>query len=128
MSHTYALVEVSGPTYAEIKQVLVDAGIYDHAFSDLGQPRIDMHGLAIALIEREPKTLHSSVVHILQFFKYEHLPPHLQDISRPFCEMAREMAQVLPGNPETTVALRKLLEAKDAAVRSFLIKPDAAGG
>lgn len=72
--------------------------------------------------------------HILQFFKYEHLPPHLREVSRPFCELAHTivkgdncaeggyitMESPLPRNPERTVALRKLLEAKDAAVRAVL--------
>jgi hypothetical protein len=61
--------------------------------------------------------------HILQFFAFEHLPPHLQDISRPFSEMATSIVETLPRNPERTVALRKLLEAKDAAVRAVLAKP-----
>lgn len=59
--------------------------------------------------------------HILQFFTYEHLPPHLQDVSRPFAELA-QVLMVLPRNPERTVALRKLLESKDAAVRAKLAK------
>jgi hypothetical protein len=58
--------------------------------------------------------------HILQFFRYEHLPQRFQDVSRPFCEMAQAIVNELPRNPERTVALRKLLEAKDAAVRAFL--------
>ena len=56
--------------------------------------------------------------HIMQFFGYLHLPPHLQEVSRPFCEMAKDIVLSLPRNPERTVALRKLLEAKDAAVRA----------
>lgn len=58
--------------------------------------------------------------HILQFFAYAHLPPHLQEVSRPFGEMAERIVTTLPRNPERTVALRKLLEAKDAAVRALL--------
>lgn len=57
---------------------------------------------------------------ILQFFKYEHLPPHLQKVSQPFAELAANMLASLPRNPERTVAFRKLLEAKDAAVRAQL--------
>lgn len=57
--------------------------------------------------------------HIIQFFRYAHLPPHLQEISKPFAEMA-DFVMKLPRNPERTVALRKLLEAKDAAVRAKL--------
>lgn len=55
---------------------------------------------------------------ILQFFAYAHLPPALQEISKPFGEMADFIVGKLPRNPERTVALRKLLEAKDAAVRA----------
>ena len=56
--------------------------------------------------------------HILRYFHYAHLPPGLQQISAPFCGMAKMIIEILPHNPERTVALRKLLEAKDAAVRA----------
>lgn len=59
---------------------------------------------------------------ILQFFTYSHLPPHLQTVSQPFSDLANQLVAVLPRNPERTVALRKLLEAKDAAVRAVLFK------
>ena len=72
---------------------------------------------------------------IMQFFAYEHLPPHLQAVSKPFCDLARALVGdergmpegtptefPLPRNPERTVALRKLLDAKDAAVRARLYK------
>ena len=57
--------------------------------------------------------------HIEQFFAFAHLPPHLQAVSMPFAELAEHIL-TLPRNPERTVALRKLLEAKDAAVRARL--------
>jgi len=57
---------------------------------------------------------------LLSFFKYEHLPKNLQEVSRPYCELAYEMADTMPANAEATVALRKLLESKDCAVRSVL--------
>jgi hypothetical protein len=60
--------------------------------------------------------------HILQFFAFEHLPPKLADVSRPFFGLAHQITATLPRNPERTVALRKLLEAKDAAVRAALAK------
>lgn len=63
--------------------------------------------------------------HIQQFFAYGHLPAHLQEISKPFCDLADSMVATLPRNPERTVALRKLLEAKDAAVRASLAKEPA---
>jgi hypothetical protein len=59
---------------------------------------------------------------ILQFFEYAHLPPHLQEVSAHFHSMALYIVGGLPRNPERTVALRKLLEAKDAAVRARLFK------
>ena len=55
-------------------------------------------------------------------FAYEHLPPHLQTVSKPFGDLARELAATLPYNAESTTALRKLLEAKDCAVRAVLFK------
>ena len=67
------------------------------------------------------KPRHPAVAAILQFFAYAHLPPQLRDVSRPFCELAEAIADG-PQNAETTVALRKLLEAKDAAVRAHLFK------
>lgn len=57
---------------------------------------------------------------MLQFFRYEHLPEQLQFISRPFCELAQHVCATVPQNPERTVALRKLLEAKDCAVRAII--------
>ena len=76
---------------------------------------------------QKPKGTSSSFMtdHIMQFFAYDHLPPHLQKVSAPFGELAKSMVAEgtgLPRNPERIVALRKLLEAKDAAVRSFLAK------
>lgn len=59
---------------------------------------------------------------LLQYFKYDHLPDHLQAVSRPFCELADHVVATLPSNPERTVALRKLLEAKDCAVRALIWK------
>lgn len=55
---------------------------------------------------------------ILRYFHYSHLPVSLQGASRPFCDLARHIVETLPRNAERTVALRKLLEAKDAAVRA----------
>lgn len=60
---------------------------------------------------------------ILHFFHYRHLPPSLQLTSQMFCETARFVVTKLPRNAERTVALRKLLEAKDAAVRANLPAP-----
>ena len=59
---------------------------------------------------------------MLQFFTHSHLPEHLAKVSLPFCQLAEEIVATLPPNPERTVALRKLLEAKDCAVRALLYK------
>lgn len=57
---------------------------------------------------------------MLRWFEYSHLPPHLQEVSKPFGDLANAICESLIGGPERTVALRKLLEAKDAAVRAKL--------
>jgi len=59
---------------------------------------------------------------LLQFFTYTHLPEHLQVVSRPFYELAERIVGTLPQNAERTTALRKLLEAKDCAVRAVIAK------
>ena len=60
--------------------------------------------------------------YLMQFFAYEHLPEKMQTISKPFGELAKMINENLPNNPEKTTALRKLLEAKDCAVRSTIFK------
>lgn len=56
---------------------------------------------------------------ILRYFAYAHLPVMLQVVSKPFGDLA-QVIEALPNGPEKSVALRKLLEAKDAAVRAAL--------
>ena len=61
---------------------------------------------------------------ILAYFEYHHLPERLAAVSQPFCLLAQTIAETLPPCAETSVALRKLLESKDAAVRAALdVKP-----
>ena len=55
---------------------------------------------------------------MLKWFEYAHLPGHLQRVSGLFHTLALEIVSELEPGPERTVALRKLLEAKDAAVRA----------
>ena len=57
---------------------------------------------------------------ILKFFTYSHLPEHLQEVSRPFAELAMSVIMKRARSAERTVALRKLLECKDATVRAAL--------
>lgn len=55
---------------------------------------------------------------MLQFFEHEHLRADLRAVSQPFGELAQQLVADLPRNPERTICLRRLLEAKDAAIRS----------
>ena len=64
--------------------------------------------------------MHPSLEAIIQYFAYDHLPEDLQKVSKPFADLAHQMAEELPGGPEVTVCLRKLLESKDCAVRAAL--------
>lgn len=57
---------------------------------------------------------------IMKYFAYEHLPAHLQEISKPIGDLARQMDDSLPDGAEKSTGLRKLLEAKDALVRAKL--------
>jgi len=57
---------------------------------------------------------------MLKYFAYQHLPAHLQEISKPFHDLANDLLGRLPQNEETAMFLRKLLEAKDCAVRAKL--------
>lgn len=58
---------------------------------------------------------------ILRYFTYDHLTdPLLRATSEKFAALATDVDDALPDGPEKTVALRKLLEAKDAAVRAAL--------
>lgn len=57
---------------------------------------------------------------MLKWFEYAHLREDLQTVSKPFGELANTICEVIEPGPERTVALRKLLESKDAAVRAKL--------
>ncbi|KIC38151.1 hypothetical protein RA27_20505 [Ruegeria sp. ANG-R] len=57
---------------------------------------------------------------ILKYFDYEHLPEHLQAVSKPFGDLARQIDTDTYDGPEKSVGLRKLLEAKDCIVRASL--------
>jgi hypothetical protein len=57
---------------------------------------------------------------IMKYFAYEHLPTHLQVVSKPIGELAKQMDEMLPDGSEKSAGLRKLLEAKDCLVRANL--------
>lgn len=79
-----------------------------YACSALAQPEVSDSHHWIRLAENEI------------YKTYAHLPKALQKRSRPFCELAGKIIDTAPRNAERTVALRKLLEAKDAAVRAAI--------
>lgn len=56
----------------------------------------------------------------IQFFKFDHLKPELQEIVKPIADLAHLMEDTLPDGPEKSAGMRKLLEAKDCFVRSAL--------
>lgn len=72
------------------------------------------------MTDENPTTTPSATNDMLRFFKYDHLPEDLQDVSTRFAELAHWIHHALPPGAETTTALRKLLEAKDCAVRAAL--------
>lgn len=57
---------------------------------------------------------------VMRYFRFAHLPQHLQVHSRPWAALAVHVCETIAPSPERTVALRKLLEGKDAAVRAAL--------
>lgn len=89
----------------------------------MGTPKILKGKIMTTEIEQTKTEYPKMGDDIMQFFVYHHLPKNLQSASKPFCELAKYLVATLPRCPERTVALRKLLEAKDAAVRSVLWTP-----
>jgi len=64
---------------------------------------------------------HPGVQHFRGLFNYEHLSEDAQRYSRPFAELAQFLVDNCKDGAELTTALRKILEAKDAAVRQALL-------
>lgn len=65
--------------------------------------------------------MHPSITDKLSQFGYSHLPEHLQAISRPYHDLAHDMAtrlQNTKAGAQLTISLQKLLESKDEAVRA----------
>ena len=62
---------------------------------------------------------------LLAYFRWDHLPDgHMRAVSARFSDLAHDLVAIHAEDPaEQTVALRKLLEAKDAAVRSVIPMP-----
>lgn len=63
---------------------------------------------------------------VLMYFEFDHLARTQKETSRAFHSLAWALVRNLRYCPETSTALRKLLEAKDCAVRASLPEdPDA---
>jgi hypothetical protein len=119
---------------ATLRDIARDSSDYDAKNPESRVPRAVVADcfrmLKQRLEEKGPQTLvgsptplvtgNKSIDDILRFFKWEHLPPELQETSKRFAVLAYQIAEG-PHNAETTTALRKLMEAKDAAVRAQLV-------
>ncbi|RTK99938.1 MAG: hypothetical protein EKK65_08810 [Lysobacterales bacterium] len=53
---------------------------------------------------------------LLQFFTYDHLPAHLQTVSRSFATLAHQLVNSLPSNPERTTAYALLEQVLDGGM------------
>jgi hypothetical protein len=68
----------------------------------------------------KPDESHPAIRTALRGFEVEHLPGDLRPTAQLFRNLALTLAEELPSDPETTIALRKLVEAKDCAVRAIV--------
>jgi hypothetical protein len=83
---------------------------FQSATTTLGTPE---HAAAITDLR------HPGIKSALAWLCFSHLPPALQERSRPFYQTAVELLIEVPADsPELTTALNKLVEAKDWAVRA----------
>jgi hypothetical protein len=99
-------------------------GDRDSETGALQRPMFSVHGAAIlAEIGVDAARIASLCAErMLKFFAFGHLREDLKAVSKPFSELAHYLVEIVPEGPERTVALRKLLEAKDAAVRAVAIR------
>jgi len=67
--------------------------------------------------------MNDAIKHVIQFFLFGNQPKHLHDMSKAFSLLAWDLARQAPQSRETAVALRKLLEARDAALRAVIDTP-----
>ena len=57
----------------------------------------------------------------LRYFTYDHLAGPLRELSETFYWQAKMLQDQLPTGPAKDMALQRLLEAKDSAVRSLAV-------
>ena len=64
---------------------------------------------------------HPATVHLAQFFNFEHLKnAQARDVAEGFTVLATGLLALLEDGPELTACMRKLVEAKDCAVRAVI--------
>jgi hypothetical protein len=79
------------------------------------------HGVGLILVAAEGGVMmegHDEPM--VKWFSYMHLPEDLREVSYQFYKLALDLCSLVEAGPERTVSLRKLLEAKDAAVRAVV--------
>ena len=98
--------------YADGYESYSPAAAFEAGYTAIGDaaPAADLQ-ITIAQLGEDP---------ILKYFAFTHLPERLQAVSRPFVELAVNVILRQTRSAERTVALRKLLECKDATVRAAL--------
>jgi hypothetical protein len=65
---------------------------------------------------------------VTQFFATDHLKPgKLRDVAEMYKAFKTELCATIESNPELTVALRRLLDSKDAACRATIYKEESNG-
>lgn len=79
-------------------------------------------------LQREFADRHPGVVAALRWLDCSHLDkrPDLQALFLPFQQLAREMLYNLDDDPQVTLGLHKLIEAKDCFVRAGVDAPPRA--
>jgi hypothetical protein len=79
--------------------------------------------MTMETVDTDPTDEEIAFEPLLQLFKHSHLKEGpMRETSLQFCHLARKVVANLPRNPERTVCLRKLREAKDAAITALLWK------
>lgn len=89
---------------------------FDHDDQDRARERAEKQKMEAARKAASPPAEDP----MLRWFAYAHLPEKLQTISRIYHDAAHATVAAVPASAERTVALRRLLEGKDAAVRAAL--------
>lgn len=63
---------------------------------------------------------HASTVQLVKYFAFSHLAGALRPMAMGYAAAALNLVDLVGDCPELTVALRKLVESKDAAVRAVV--------